>query len=100
MTMTIGSVQSEVEAHLSAIGVLYGRVNDGRPAECRLSPRELQAAVLYATTPVTLSELGRRMHVSKSTVRTLLGRATAKLQVERRSELPAALARVTDGVAA
>lgn len=94
--MTIGSVQSEVEAHLAAAARLYRELNLSRPTRRRLGDQEMRVAVLYALTQMTAAGIGDDLGITESTVKTVMRRIFRKLQIRSRAELPAALARVGD----
>lgn len=85
------AIQEQIDGHLQALHGLYQLLDGRGPTGQRLSEREMQIALLAATTPLTYEEIGRRLYISRSTAKTICTRAMVKLGVRRRTELPQAL---------
>jgi LuxR family maltose regulon positive regulatory protein len=94
MTAPDDDIRRQIDEHLVALARLFSTLNRGRPADVRLAPRELSVAVLAGTTPLTNAEIAARLNVSIDTVKTNLRRVYAKLGIDRRGMLSAALADV------
>ncbi len=100
MTPTTADIQARIEQHLKALTHLYGLLNTRRPTGLRLTPRELQVLTLRVATEMTMAEISARLGVTEDAVKSAAKVGRRKLGVERPGQLAAALARVTDGVAA
>lgn len=96
MTPTTTEVQALIEQHLQGLTHLYGLLNLSRPTGEQLTARELEILTLRVSTPLTMRQIGRRMHLSENTVKSAAKVAWRKLGVTDSFYLKAALARLDE----